>query len=265
MNFFILLSQRLLCKNLNEEGTTESQGNSMSCSYLILLAFLALFTHRLQWLVCLNVARIMPLSWRKYINCKCCLFIVFFGASTDTLSTSPCLHCSRFARDCLQKFNSLVKQLTRELGPDTEDLQLRVGLHSGPVTAGVLRGDRARFQLFGDTVRNKWEPLIYPVCSQYVFALSNNGKNIALPLFCMIQVNTTARMESTGAPSRIHVSQELAERLASAGKSHWIRQREEKVQVKGKQSTSSVYLLCVCPTLNISHVLTGDYYYLLYH
>ena len=26
------------------------------------------------------------------------------------------------------------------------------GLHSGPVTAGVLKGDRARFQLFGDTV-----------------------------------------------------------------------------------------------------------------
>jgi class 3 adenylate cyclase len=25
-------------------------------------------------------------------------------------------------------------------------------MHSGPVTAGVLRGDRARFQLFGDTV-----------------------------------------------------------------------------------------------------------------
>jgi class 3 adenylate cyclase len=32
------------------------------------------------------------------------------------------------------------------------DLSLRIGVHSGPVTAGVLRGDRARFQLFGDTV-----------------------------------------------------------------------------------------------------------------
>ena len=32
----------------------------------------------------------------------------------------------------------------------TTDLSLRVGLNSGPTTAGVLRGEKARFQLFGD-------------------------------------------------------------------------------------------------------------------
>lgn len=37
-------------------------------------------------------------------------------------------------------------------GPDTAELQMRFGLHSGPVTAGVLRGEKCRFQLFGDTV-----------------------------------------------------------------------------------------------------------------
>ena len=46
----------------------------------------------------------------------------------------------------------VTKELEVTLGPDTGDLSLRIGLHSGPVTAGVLRGDRARFQLFGDTV-----------------------------------------------------------------------------------------------------------------
>lgn len=56
---------------------------------------------------------------------------------------------ARFARDCLYRMNTLTKQLELTLGPDTSDLGVRVGLHSGPVTAGVLRGERARFQLFG--------------------------------------------------------------------------------------------------------------------
>ena len=32
-------------------------------------------------------------------------------------------------------------------GPDTASLAIRCGLHSGPVTAGVLRGEKSRFQL----------------------------------------------------------------------------------------------------------------------
>jgi class 3 adenylate cyclase len=40
----------------------------------------------------------------------------------------------------------------RFISSDTADLAMRFGMHSGPVTAGVLRGDRPRFQLFGDTV-----------------------------------------------------------------------------------------------------------------
>ena len=46
----------------------------------------------------------------------------------------------------------LAEQLESSLGPDTALLGMRFGMHSGPVTAGVLRGERARFQLFGDTV-----------------------------------------------------------------------------------------------------------------
>ena len=59
---------------------------------------------------------------------------------------------SRFAHDCMRTMHLMTMKLERELGPDTADLGLRIGLHSGPVVAGVLRGDKSRFQLFGDTM-----------------------------------------------------------------------------------------------------------------
>ena len=49
-----------------------------------------------------------------------------------------------FARDCLLKTNELTRKLECSLGPNTGDLAIRIGLHSGPVTAGVLRSDNAR-------------------------------------------------------------------------------------------------------------------------
>ena len=59
---------------------------------------------------------------------------------------------AHFAWDCRSKMYELTRELAVKLGPECSELQLRTGLHSGPVTGGVLRGDRARFQLFGDTV-----------------------------------------------------------------------------------------------------------------
>jgi Adenylate and Guanylate cyclase catalytic domain len=59
---------------------------------------------------------------------------------------------ARFATECHQKIVQVTADLGLTLGPGTSELRMRFGIHSGPVTAGVLRGDRARFQLFGDTV-----------------------------------------------------------------------------------------------------------------
>lgn len=53
----------------------------------------------------------------------------------------------RFARDCLYQMSIITNELADELGPETMELRMRVGLHSGPTTAGVLRGVRGRFQL----------------------------------------------------------------------------------------------------------------------
>ena len=50
----------------------------------------------------------------------------------------------RFSVDCLTKMRSVVSSLVETLGEDTANLAMRVGLHSGPVTGGVLRGQKSR-------------------------------------------------------------------------------------------------------------------------
>ena len=79
-------------------------------------------------------------------------------------------------------------------------------MHSGPVTAGVLRGDKSRFQLFGDTV------------------------------------NVAARIEHTGLRNRVHLSQDTADLLCQAGKEHWITKRSELVSGKGKSKIQTYWL-----------------------
>lgn len=74
------------------------------------------------------------------------------------------------------------------------------------MTAGVLRGDRARFQLFGDSV------------------------------------NTAARMESTGSPNRIQISHATAELLRQEGKENWIVHRTDAVHAKGKGVLETFWL-----------------------
>eukprot|EP00980_Cylindrotheca_fusiformis_P002188 scaffold500_cov124-Cylindrotheca_fusiformis.AAC.1 len=114
---------------------------------------------------------------------------------------------ARFARDCMIKMNDLTHKLEITLGPDTGELAMRFGMHSGPVTAGVLRGDKSRFQLFGDTV------------------------------------NTAARIESTGVKNRIHLSEETAKLLLQSEKKTWVIPREDMVVAKGKGKMKTYWLL----------------------
>jgi class 3 adenylate cyclase len=104
----------------------------------------------------------------------------------------------KFADECMSKMKLLTEELAEALGADTATLTMRVGMHSGSVTGGVLRGQKSRFQLFGDTM------------------------------------NTASRMESNGIAGRIHVSQETVDELIAKGKSHWNTRRKDKIVAKGK-------------------------------
>jgi class 3 adenylate cyclase len=104
----------------------------------------------------------------------------------------------QFAFESLQNMKILVGKLESKLGEGTVNLSMRFGLHSGPVTAGVLRGERSRFQLFGDTVHH------------------------------------AAFMEKSCLPGRIHVSSETAYNLLAAGRESWLSHRSDPVEIEGR-------------------------------
>ena len=55
-------------------------------------------------------------------------------------------------------------------------------------------------------------------------------------------VNTASRMESTGIPRRIQVSQTTADALILQGKQSWLVPRKETVVAKGKGEMQTYYL-----------------------
>lgn len=56
-------------------------------------------------------------------------------------------------------------------------------------------------------------------------------------------------MESTSVPNRIHLSQELVDLLLEAGKSHWVKIREDRVVAKGKGVLNTYWLDVTAPDL----------------
>ncbi|KAL6267075.1 hypothetical protein P5V15_000152 [Pogonomyrmex californicus] len=108
-------------------------------------------------------------------------------------------HATQIATMALDLLHQSGKFKLKHL-PDTP-LRLRIGLHTGPCCAGVVGLTMPRYCLFGDTV------------------------------------NTASRMESTGAPWRIHLSQATRDRLTQVGGYHIEYRGPTDVKGKGKMPT----------------------------
>ena len=95
---------------------------------------------------------------------------------------------------------AIVRQL-RDL--QQVDLKARIGIHTGPVIAGVIGVRKLMYDVWGDTV------------------------------------NTASRMETFGAPDRIHVS---AEKRRVLGEAFLFEPRGE-LEIKGKGMMETYFLI----------------------
>uniref|UniRef100_A0A8C3TYU9 Guanylate cyclase n=1 Tax=Catharus ustulatus TaxID=91951 RepID=A0A8C3TYU9_CATUS len=113
-------------------------------------------------------------------------------------------HAAEIANMSLDILSSVGTFKMRHM-PDVP-LRIRIGLHTGPCVAGVVGLTMPRYCLFGDTV------------------------------------NTASRMESTGLPYRIHVSQSTVDTLRSLNEGYEIIPRG-KTELRGKGVEETYWLV----------------------
>ena len=121
-----------------------------------------------------------------------------YMAATGVPKVDP-QHALNAARAALA-FCECIKEAAKELG---RDLEIRVGVHSGPVVAGVIGTKKFIYDMWGDAV------------------------------------NVASRMESHGQEGKVHISGTFRDKLGHA----FEFSEPRKIEIKGKGSMETCFLL----------------------
>ncbi|MBK8912911.1 MAG: adenylate/guanylate cyclase domain-containing protein [Chlorobi bacterium] len=124
-------------------------------------------------------------------------------------------HAERIARMAMEMLEdvALPASITEHL-PDGSEFEIRIGLHTGSITGGVIGTGKLAYDIYGDAV------------------------------------NTASRMESHGEAGKIHVSEEFAVALSSAmntGELPITLEERGELNIKGKGTLRTYFLNQIIP------------------
>jgi adenylate cyclase len=107
----------------------------------------------------------------------------------------------------MAEFAKEVMRLSESFNFEDRAIELRIGIHSGPAVAGVIGLNRYSYDLWGDSV------------------------------------NIASRLESTGMPGKIQVSESFVSELSNQSKGGFITSYRGETEMKGKGTMKTYTLL----------------------